>query len=107
MPVHDRPIKFPLLPRRADEFVRRLVEPYGDAGSIIVAALPTIARYVKGGGAPVCRSQLSRLIACAISLNAKYWDDGAAGGCLNMRVCSATGIPLEEFAAMEIEMLDR
>lgn len=62
-------------------------------------------RYLEGKALPLCRSQLAKLLACAICLNARYWDDGAHGEVQFLRMFEATGISLDDFAAMEITML--
>jgi hypothetical protein len=91
----------------ADAYAYRLFRLYDEAGTISVTVLPTILRLSERGELPLCRSQLPRLLACAISLNAKYWDDGAANETVYLRMCELAGISPDVFATMEMEMLSR
>ena len=64
-----------------------------------------ISRFLEANGISLCRDQVYRLVAIAISVCAKFWDEGAVGEGVNLNFVSATGIPLEDYNAMEISFL--
>jgi hypothetical protein len=72
---------------------------------IAVSAMDCISRFLKANGISLCRDQVYRLVAIAISVCAKFWDEGAVGEGVNLNFVSATGIPLEDYNAMEISFL--
>ena len=87
------------------DYVERILAPYGDGAVIAVCTAACISRFVESEAVPLCREQLPRLLAIAISVNTKYWDEKAAGEGINLNIASQTGIPLEDFNAMEISFL--
>lgn len=90
---------------RADEYIERILTPYGDSAVIAVAAMGCIARFLESNGISLCRDQVGRLVAISISVCAKFWDEGAVGEGVNLNFVSSTGIPLEDYNAMEISFL--
>lgn len=72
---------------------------------LAVAAAACISRFLESEGVPLCRDQIPRLVAIASSVCAKFWDEGAVGEGVNLNFASVTGIPLEDYNAMEISFL--
>jgi hypothetical protein len=89
----------------AGDFIEGLLAPYQDAPCLAVCATACVARFSESEGIPLCRDQVGRLIAISITVNAKFWDDGAVGDSVNLKVASAAQVPRDDFNAMEMSFL--
>lgn len=89
----------------AGDFIERLVEPYQEAPVILVCVAACIARFGEAEGIPLCKDQVSRLIAIAVCVNAKFWDDYAMSDPVNLNVATTVGISRDDMNAMEMSFL--
>ena len=96
-----------MLPFRciAGDFIEGLLAPYQEAPALAVCMTACIARFSDAEGIPLCRDQVARLVAISVGVNVKFWDDGAIGDCVNMKVASASQVPRDDFNAMEMSFL--
>lgn len=90
---------------KLEDVIEGVVQEYVDKEGVVVSAANSVDRFIEMRGTPVCRDQFLRLVAVALCVNAKYWDEGAALSIQNARIAGRVGIPLEDFNRMEIAFL--
>lgn len=90
---------------KLEDVIESVVHEYVDKESVVVSAANSVDRFIRLRGTPVCRDQFLRLVAVAVCVNAKYWDEGAALAMQNARIAGRVGIAVEDFNRMEIAFL--
>jgi len=90
---------------KLEDVMESIVQEYVDKEGVVVSTANSVDRYIRLRGSPLCRDQFLRLVAVALCVNAKYWDEGAAASLQNVRIAGRVGVPLEDFNRMEIAFL--
>ena len=83
------------LTEKLEDFIESVLGAYVDRDSVVVAAAHVLRRFMLARNAPVCRDMTLRLVAVAVCVSAKYWDEGASFRRNNAQIASRAGIALE------------